>query len=85
MCVCVGVDVQNGASCLLAASQDGHLEVVKYLCERGGERLLMLTNQVSFLRVGIEMQACAAGVVACEACVERVARGQDMMEGCLVF
>jgi hypothetical protein len=30
------------------ASQNGHLEVVRYLCERGGEKLLMMTENVSF-------------------------------------
>ena len=48
MCACV----QDGWSCLLIASVNGHSEVVKYLCERGGERLLMLTPNVS------EVYAC---------------------------
>ncbi len=38
--------VQDGTSCLWAASQDGHLEVVKYLYGCGGEALLMLTDEV---------------------------------------
>ncbi len=39
--------VQDGRSCLLAACEGGHLEVVKYLHGCGGEALLMLTNKVS--------------------------------------
>jgi hypothetical protein len=31
-------------SCLYRASREGHLEVVKYLCEQGGKELLMLTG-----------------------------------------
>jgi hypothetical protein len=38
---------QRGESCLYAACEMGHLEVVKFLCERGGEALLMLTRIVS--------------------------------------
>ena len=41
--------VQDGASCLYIASQNRHLAVVKLLCERGGEKLLMLTDKVSEL------------------------------------
>jgi hypothetical protein len=39
--------IQEGSSCLHIASTRGHLELVKYLCERGGEVLLMLKNEVS--------------------------------------
>ena len=41
--------LQSGESCLSAASFNGHLEVVRYLCElaAGGEELLMMTNNVS--------------------------------------
>ena len=39
--------VQDGASCLWIASQNGHVEVVKYLYSCGGEALLMLTRKVS--------------------------------------
>ena len=38
--------VQDGASCLWIASQNGHVEVVKYLYSCGGEALLMLTKKV---------------------------------------
>ncbi len=31
----------------MIASQEGHTEVVKHLCAVGGERLLMLTDNVS--------------------------------------
>ena len=51
------VRVQNNASCLYIACQEGHLDVVKYLCERGGEKLLMLTTMVSEL-VCVGVQAC---------------------------
>jgi hypothetical protein len=45
------VRAQNGASCLLIACQRGLLDVAKYLCERGGERLLMLTTDVSVVHM----------------------------------
>jgi hypothetical protein len=53
-CTCVTVAlacVQTGASCLCTASDKGHLEVVKYLCEQGGKELLMLTNKASAFRL----------------------------------
>jgi hypothetical protein len=31
--------------------QEGHLEVVKYLCEQGGKELLMLTDKVSAFKL----------------------------------
>ena len=40
------LSVQAGRSCLHKACKAGSLEVVKYLCERGGEKLLMLTSNV---------------------------------------
>ncbi len=47
-CDCrVCVRVQDGLSCLHAASFEGHFEVVKYLHEAGGKELLMLTDKVS--------------------------------------
>jgi hypothetical protein len=46
LCDCDACIVQNGWSCLLKASQNGHLDVVKHLCEVGGETLLMLTDKV---------------------------------------
>jgi hypothetical protein len=45
------MNVQNATSCLFVASSSGHLEVVKYLCERGGKKLLMLSAIVSALVV----------------------------------
>jgi hypothetical protein len=39
--------MQDGASCLLKACENGHVGVVKYLCEQGREELLMLTDKVS--------------------------------------
>ena len=41
--------VQDGASCLHMACKYGHLEVVKRLCECGGDALLKLTISVSLL------------------------------------
>jgi hypothetical protein len=55
----VCVRVQYRGSCLGAASQYGHLEVVKYLLDQeGGKELLMLTDKVS-----------ACGVRVCSVCV----------------
>jgi hypothetical protein len=45
MCVTVALAcVQVAASCLFTACREGHLEVVKYLCEQGGKELLMATH-----------------------------------------
>jgi hypothetical protein len=33
---------QYGSSSLFQASTEGHIEVVKYLCELGGEKLLIM-------------------------------------------
>ena len=46
LCDCDACAVQNGWSCLTRASRNGHLDVVKHLCEVGGETLLMLTHKV---------------------------------------
>jgi hypothetical protein len=37
---------QHGWSCLHQACEKGRLDVVEYLCERGGEALLMLQDKV---------------------------------------
>ncbi len=44
---CVRICVQQGFSCAMMATQDGHLEVIKCLCENVGEKLLVLRNNVS--------------------------------------
>ena len=38
---------QDGASCLWAASHNGHTEIVKYLHKVSGKELLMMTRNVS--------------------------------------
>ena len=38
--------MQDGWSCLHIACQEGQLKVVKVLCERGGEELMMMTDKV---------------------------------------
>ena len=54
------VHAQVGTSCLYIACTNAHLNVVKYLCELGGEKLLMLTNNVSELRgVSVRGRLCA--------------------------
>ena len=70
--------MQNGASCLSIASQNGHLEVVKHLCERGGEALLMLANSVSEdLRRVVRHVVCfyesSAGICAGMRCTRMIA------------
>ena len=45
------VDLQEGASCLFVASEKGHLDIVKYLCKKGGKQLLMLSKIVGFTHV----------------------------------
>ena len=39
--------VQDGASCLLKACENRHVELAKYLCKLGGDELLMLTDKVN--------------------------------------
>jgi hypothetical protein len=39
--------LQRGGTCLMYASSQGHMEVVKYLCEVGGKELLMTMENVS--------------------------------------
>ena len=52
--------VQDGESCLYAACEGGHLKVVEYLCELGGEKLLMQTNEVSEHGVCMYAQLCTS-------------------------
>jgi len=40
------VNEQNGESCLTWACGGGHWDIAKYLCELGGEKLLMLQSKV---------------------------------------
>jgi hypothetical protein len=42
-----GQRVQYGGTCLMSASIGGHMEVVKYLCEVEGKKLLMRAYKVS--------------------------------------
>ena len=65
--VCEGVTsvrscVQNGWSCLFIASHNGHLDVAKYLCEVGGERLLTLTDNVSAVSSSGQMYVCGSSM-----------------------
>jgi hypothetical protein len=47
MMMIVSDGVQDGYTCLHATCFGGKLEVAKYLCEWGGEALLMKTDNVS--------------------------------------
>jgi hypothetical protein len=38
---------QCDETCLMTAAGEGNLDVVEYLCEFGGEKLIMLQNKVS--------------------------------------
>ncbi len=49
--------VQKDRSCLHWASKGGHLDVVKYLHECGGKKLLMQTDDVSW-DVASDMCVC---------------------------
>jgi hypothetical protein len=42
---CLSLHVQGGSSCLAIASHSGHVEVVKYLCALGNEKLMTLRDK----------------------------------------
>jgi hypothetical protein len=65
---------QDGISCLFMASQNGHLEVVKDLCKRGGMALLMLTRNVSKLVICIQFMSSSC----LHAYYKATERGGDM-------
>ena len=60
----------NGSTALMAASQNGHLEVVRELCERGanvnaartdnGVTALMFASHYGYLGVVRELRKCGA-------------------------
>jgi len=56
------VNVQDGTSCLHFACSGGSLEIVKYMYELGGEKLLMLQSKVRVCvivgGVGLVLHAC---------------------------
>ncbi len=39
--------MQDGSTCLQVACAAGHFDMVRYLCERSGEKFLMLKNKVN--------------------------------------
>ena len=53
------------STCLHVACGAGHLDVVKYLCERGGEELLM---QIRYVRAVMSVFVCVC-VCLCLCCV----------------
>ena len=56
---------QIGHTCLHTACKNGHVDVAKYLCERGGERLLMLTMNVSHCLLAC---TCFFEAYVCQVC-----------------
>ncbi len=56
------MNVQDGSSCLHFACSGGSLEIVKYMYELGGEKLLMLQSKVRVCvivgGVGLVLHAC---------------------------
>ncbi len=60
--------MQDGQSCLIWASKGGHLDVVKYLYERGRKELLMKMDKVSW-DVASDV---ALGMCVCVVCNIRV-------------
>ena len=60
---------QDGTSCLHFACSGGSLEIVKYMYELGGEKLLMLTPQVRVcVIVGGVRLACVSTYRCAGAC-----------------
>ncbi len=52
------IHIQMGQSCLQYACMMGHLEVVKYLCDRGGKELVMRTTPVVCTCMYVHMYVC---------------------------
>ncbi len=46
---------QEKETCLIVASWKNNLDVVKYLCERGGDKLLMQADNVSVILVCVKV------------------------------
>jgi hypothetical protein len=77
LCVTVTLAyVQNGASCLFLACQEGHLEVVKYLYEQGGKELLMLTINVSTFKL-VDVEGFARMCI--QMCIETGVHGLNRL------
>ncbi len=53
-CSLASLNVQDSSTCLYMACHNGHLEVVKYLCNLGGDELLGLTQKVSLIQSILE-------------------------------
>jgi hypothetical protein len=54
--------LQHGRSCLYIASKQRQLDVAKYLCEVGGERLLTLASNVSAVSLSGQTYVCGSSM-----------------------